>query len=85
MAVSEPDPFGSIGNLVGGGILVIVAVYIVRLMVKGSERVEAMWTNALEAASKRAEEAEARSARLQAENDELRQRIKEWSPHDSEG
>jgi hypothetical protein len=46
----------------GGGILVVVALLIVRSVMKASERIEALWTGAVASANLRADNAEQRLA-----------------------
>lgn len=61
-------------RFLGGSIIVIVGAFIIRWVLKTSERVEAIWSGALEAANCRAEEAEKRCTHLTEERDEASRR-----------
>ena len=56
-------------RFLGGSIIVIVGAFIIRWVLKTSERVEATWSGALVAANDRAEKAEARCLKYQQEVD----------------
>jgi hypothetical protein len=59
----------NVERFVGGSIIVIVGAFIIRWVLKTSERVEATWSGALEAANIRAEKAELRCVKYQEEID----------------
>lgn len=56
-------------RFVGGSIIVIVGAFIIRWVLKTSERVESTWSGALIAANERAEKSEARCLKYQEEID----------------
>lgn len=60
---------------IGGGILVVVALAIVRWVTQASERIESLWTGAVNLATERAERAEDRIEELEHTVDELRRKL----------
>jgi len=61
----------NVERFIGGSIIIVVGAFIIRWVLKTSERVEATWSGALEAANMRAEKAEARCMKYQHEVDEV--------------
>ena len=61
----------NVERYIGGSIIIVVGAFIIRWVLKTSERVEATWSGALVAANDRAERAEARCLSLQKRLDEM--------------
>lgn len=64
--------FDTVERFIGGSVILVAGILIIRWVLKTSERVEKYWTGALAAATDRAEKAEIRADRSREECDEIR-------------